>query len=576
MPADCADVPTAVHSATRNGFRSGGNVRSTSAMPEGPSMAPPTPAAARHATSAGSDGARPLQSCAAARTAMPAYQSRRWPTTSPRRPAPELSAQVTRLCARLTQSTDDSDASRSSAIFGMTMMMTLLVAFSRKDDAATTAKRSQRRPTDGNAASPSSAPARLSSALAASRARASTQGSSAASSAAVDDLGAVVRAVLVLALGDELLDLVGAPVSAVLGVVEARGLDLRGDAELAHGGERAEEEGHRRADPRHDDADAGEGGHEGARRLAAVEDARAVVLALAVVRHRVVVGRGEEGGGDDAPHAAGAVDGEGVDRVVDARLLDRGGRGDVDRARERADDDGARGRDDGAGRRDADEAREDAVVDVARVDVVEPDVADQGRREAAGRGAERRRDGDVGGGLGVAVDVERRAAVEAVPAHPEDEDAERLVDGLALGEIVGEALAGAHELGGDDGGDAAGHVDRARAREVDDAAAADEAARGRVVGVVVVGAARERAPGGEAAGAPHHVDDGRVDEAREDDGVDGVGRERRALRDRAGDDRAARAREVQPKNQEAKRPRGARVEDVLDEDVLGVLLGDGA
>ena len=143
-------------------------------MPEGPSMAPPTPAAARHATSAGSDGATPLHNCAVARTAMPAYQSRRWPTTSPRRPAPEFSAQVTRLCARLTQSTDESETPRSAAMDGMTMMMTLDVAFSKKVDAATTAKRSQRRETDGRAP--------LSSALAASSA--STHGASPAAAAA--------------------------------------------------------------------------------------------------------------------------------------------------------------------------------------------------------------------------------------------------------------------------------------------------------------------------------------------------------------------------------------------------------
>ena len=80
-----------------------------------------------------------------------------------------------------------------------------------------------------------------------------------------------------------------------------------------------------------------------------------------------------------------------------------------------------------------------------------------------------------------------------------------LVDGLALGQRVGEALAHADAARRDDGGDAARHVHRAGAGEVDDAAVPKEA--------------RARAPGRELARAPHHVDDGRVDEAREDDAV---------------------------------------------------------
>ena len=104
-----------------------------------------------------------------------------------------------------------------------------------------------------------------------------------------------------------------------------------------------------------------------------------------------------------------------------------------------------------------------------------------------------------------------------------------LVDGLALGQRVGEALAHADAGGGDECGDAARHVHRAAAGEVDDAAVAEEA--------------RARAPGRELARAPHHVDDGRVDEAREDDRVERIGEERGPLGDGAGDDRAAGAGE---------------------------------
>mmetsp|Transcript_23417 Transcript_23417/g.70173 ORF Transcript_23417/g.70173 Transcript_23417/m.70173 type:complete len:401 (+) Transcript_23417:146-1348(+) len=326
-----------------------------------------------------------------------------------------------------------------------------------------------------------------------------------------------------------LLEVVVRVRAAVLRVVHAHVLDLRGHAQDAGRLHGAEEDGHRGAHPGEDDAHAGPGGRERAAGGAAVEDARAVVRAVAVVGHRVVVLGREEARGDDAPKAARAVHRDRVDRVVEARRHHALGGAHVDEGADGAHDERARGRHDGAGRRDGHEAREHAVPDVAGVDVVLHAVADERRREAARGRAERRRDGDVGRRLRVAVDVERRAAVEAVPAHPEDEDAERLEHGLALGEVVGEARARAHEEAGAEGRDAARHVHRARAGEVDDAAVAEEA--------------RRRAPGRELAGGPHHVHDGRVDEAREHDGVDAVGEERGALGDGAGDDGAARRRE---------------------------------
>mmetsp|Transcript_26869 Transcript_26869/g.82655 ORF Transcript_26869/g.82655 Transcript_26869/m.82655 type:complete len:505 (-) Transcript_26869:92-1606(-) len=408
-----------------------------------------------------------------------------------------------------------------------------------------------------------------------------------------------------LAVLHGLLHLVLRVRAAVLRVVHARVLDLRRDAEDARGLHRAKHERHGGADPRDDHAYAGPGGHERAFGVAAVEDARALVLAVAVIGHAVVVRRREEARRDDAPEAARAVDRHRVDGVVEARGLHAQRRRDVDEAAERADDEGAGRRDDRARGGDRDESGEDAVEDVVRVDDVLHEVADERRRHAPRRRAERRRDGDVRGGLRVAVDVERRDAIEAVPAHPEDEDAEGLEHGLALGQIVREALARADHDARDERGDAARHVDRARAGEVDDAAFAEEP--------------RARAPRGELARAPHHVDDGRVHEADEDDGVERVGHERRAFGDAARDDGAARGRE-----REAEEPRGfgvgrlvrrgrrheeaavareaadalarevvavgarerragrpphdgadAGVEEVLDEDVLHVLLGDG-
>ena len=94
---------------------------------------------------------------------------------------------------------------------------------------------------------------------------------------------------------------------------------------------------------------------------------------------------------------------------------------------------------------------------------------------------------------------------DADPRHPEDEDAQGLVDGLALGQRVGEALAHADAARRDDRGDAARHVHRAGAGKINHAAVAEEA--------------RARAPRAKLARAPHHVDDGGIHEAREDDAV---------------------------------------------------------
>mmetsp|Transcript_4171 Transcript_4171/g.13191 ORF Transcript_4171/g.13191 Transcript_4171/m.13191 type:complete len:706 (+) Transcript_4171:117-2234(+) len=212
----------------------------------------------------------------------------------------------------------------------------------------------------------------------------------------------------------------------------------------------------------------------------------------------------------------------GVDDVVDAELDEELRRPEVDGRGDRADDERAPERHDGAGRRDGHEAREDAVVRVARVDDAVDGVAQGRRREAARRGRDRRRHHDVAREAAVASDRERRDAVEAVPADPEDERAQGLVDDGLLGQALLPVAARADERGADERRDAAGHVDDAAAREVDDAAVADEAVA---------------APGRELARAgPAHVDGHGVDEARDDDGVDDVRAELAALRDRAGDD----------------------------------------
>ena len=69
-----------------------------------------------------------------------------------------------------------------------------------------------------------------------------------------------------------------------------------------------------------------------------------------------VLADGEEADGDEAPQAARAVHGEGVEGVVDAEAAHQARRGVVDDGREHADDDGRPGINNHAARRDADEA----------------------------------------------------------------------------------------------------------------------------------------------------------------------------------------------------------------------------
>ena len=153
---------------------------------------------------------------------------------------------------------------------------------------------------------------------------------------------------------------------------------------------------------------------------------------------------------------------------------------------------------------------------------------DDHRRRRAGAGRERRRHRDAGREVGeAAAQPERRTGVEAVPADPQDHDAEEAqrhrvtrqrVDGAVGAEL---AAARADHDRAHQRGPAAHRVDDGRAGEVDHAVVAEH----DVPGV--------RA---QEALAPRPVGDHRVDHRGDDHGVDQVRGELRPLRDRARDD----------------------------------------
>ena len=156
--------------------------------------------------------------------------------------------------------------------------------------------------------------------------------------------------------------------------VQAEFLALEGDAEQPCEPQAAKEHERRAANPcnlckerRHGDPD---------QAAAAVEGADAAALLAAVVESAVVgVGwGGEEGGGEAAPEAARAMDGEGVEGVVHLEDVEhKAGRAEADDTADGTDEHGRPWVDGGAGRTDRDEAAEDAVAQTAPTSqVLEP------------------------------------------------------------------------------------------------------------------------------------------------------------------------------------------------------------
>ena len=314
--------------------------------------------------------------------------------------------------------------------------------------------------------------------------------------------------------------------------VQASSLDIFGDAE-AHGGV---DSAHR--DARHDGRPGGNGED--------TNDLDAKLLATGASVVDVGVGGvldvgvcAEDADGDDTPSAASAVDGEGVEGVVDPELEEQVVGANVDDARDDTDDEGHPGVDDGAAGGNADETGEDAVEGQADVIVALEELGEDHRGDGAGSsregGGHRDLAGEVGG---VARDHEGGAAVEAVPAEPEDEGAEGAHGRGGAGHFVGllgdgveAADTGSEDDGADEASDAASHVDDAGAGEVNHAIGGRGAGeKGAVVLLASSGVfVGHGAPRREEAVAPAPVDDDGVDEGGEDEGDEDVALEFAAL-----------------------------------------------
>jgi hypothetical protein len=184
-------------------------------------------------------------------------------------------------------------------------------------------------------------------------------------------------------------------------------------------------------------------------------------------------------------------------------------------------------------------AGEDAVADQRKVRLAGDQPDGQRGDEATGGSSEHGVDGDRRHEL---VGEQLRARVEAEPAHPQDEDAERGERDVVAGDrprcavLVVPADARPEEQRSHEGGDATGHVHDAGAGEVR------------------VDRAVDRDVGDEAA-TPRPVHHDRIDEGAHHGREDQVGRELRALRHRSGGDRHRRGGEHRL---EEERRRGAQ------------------
>mmetsp|Transcript_45008 Transcript_45008/g.115103 ORF Transcript_45008/g.115103 Transcript_45008/m.115103 type:complete len:477 (+) Transcript_45008:147-1577(+) len=238
---------------------------------------------------------------------------------------------------------------------------------------------------------------------------------------------------------------------------------------------------------------------------------------------------GQQPGDEDTPHAAGAVHGRRLQRVIDAKLADGGDGSEEDQRAECARDDGGPGLQDSAARRDGDQATEQPVADVEEVPHAgAAELEDQRGNTACARGK--------GGGhshaadhlrLDGAVDLQHGARVEAIPAKPEAECAKHNQRrGVARHVLHNAVLVKAAHARADEGGahearEAAGHVHHAAARKVKQAGA-EQGAR-----------AERRQPSGLG---PCPVSHGGVHKGAQEGAVAKVGPEVGAFRHGARDD----------------------------------------
>ncbi len=224
--------------------------------------------------------------------------------------------------------------------------------------------------------------------------------------------------------------------------------------------------------------------------------------------------------GERAPDAGGEMHRHGIDRVVDPEPREKIARDKADDAAARADENGVRRRHDVAVGGDGDETGENAVQRQLHVRQSVADPADADDRKPARRRRQHGVDEDEGNR---GIERERRAAIEAEPADPEQEHAERRhrhvvrLDALAVRPEAADAGTEHEDRGERD--PAADGMDDGRAREVDETAALEPA--GRL-------AAQHAAPGPVA-------EDG-IDQHGEDGGRDRIAAKAHAFGDGARDD----------------------------------------
>ncbi len=227
-----------------------------------------------------------------------------------------------------------------------------------------------------------------------------------------------------------------------------------------------------------------------------------------------------EGHHHQAEQAAHPVYRDGTDRIIDLHAIEGDDGVDHQGTGEGADQAGEQRAGGGRVGGNGDQAAEGAVEDHGEIRLAPGELADQqGADHTGGRGGVGvDEDGADGGGVSGAGERELGAAVEAEPAHPQDQGAQgrqRQVgagDGVDLALLAIFATTGAEQQHGGEGSGGARHVHDAGAREVGEARLFQEAA----------------APGPEAF---HGVDEAGHHHAEQQEGP-----ELHALGHRPGDD----------------------------------------
>ena len=264
------------------------------------------------------------------------------------------------------------------------------------------------------------------------------------------------------------------------------------------------------------------------------------------VRERVLVA--EQTDGERPPHTGSEVDRHRVDRVVDSEPFERDGDPYHDDGCHDPDDRGLPRAHEVCRRRDADEPCERGVHDR---DDVRTTVAEPGQRHA-GESPERRRDGRVQDHFGhVWCQPVQAAAVESVPADPEDEDA----DGRDR-EIVAADGDGSGAEASDPGAE---HDDRG---ESDPAThGVDDRGPGEVDEPELLEPAVRALSTNERPAAPRPVAKDRVRHGRDERGQDEVAAEAHPLCDRSRHERRRGGDEPELEEEERGQERAVALED---------------